>query len=185
MKTRQKINSLTNQELTEASNKFYSATEFAKYIDIPSNPRNCKIINSKLTSLNLTWKKRFKYEQITKECPVCGNKFTTQKGHPKEKTTCSHSCANTYFRSGPNNGSWNESNYRSTCFHYHGKKCIICGETRIVDVHHYDENHNNNKPENLVPLCPTHHQVYHSRYQNDIKQDVDSYINNYIQNVKK
>jgi hypothetical protein len=39
-----------------------------------------------------------KFEVIKKVCPVCGSSFTTKKGHKKEKTTCSCSCANKYFR---------------------------------------------------------------------------------------
>jgi hypothetical protein len=45
-------------------------------------------------------KKNRKYERVEKECPVCGNKFETKKRHPKERKTCSHSCANSYFNRG-------------------------------------------------------------------------------------
>ena len=121
-----------------------------------------------------------KYEIITKECPVCGNKFEAQKGHKKEKTTCSRSCSNTYFRSGSNHGNWKEESYRTTCFEYHEKKCVVCGENKIVEVHHYDGNHDNNNKENLVPLCPTHHSYWHSRYRNLIKNIVDDYVMNFI-----
>ena len=56
----------------------------------------------------------------------------------------------------------------------------ICGENKIVSVHHFDENHENNNPENLVPLCPTHHQYIHSSFKNDIFDQVESYVKNYI-----
>lgn len=49
----------------------------------------------------------------------------------------------------------------------------------IVAVHHYDENHSNNDPKNLVPLCPTHHQYLHSRYAGLIKDKVNDYVNNF------
>jgi very-short-patch-repair endonuclease len=42
-------------------------------------------------------KLRRKYEEINKNCPICQKQFTTQKNHPKEKTTCSNKCSNTYF----------------------------------------------------------------------------------------
>ena len=42
-------------------------------------------------------KARRKYSIIKKNCPVCGNEFETQDGAPKEKITCSYSCANIYF----------------------------------------------------------------------------------------
>ena len=122
-------------------------------------------------------KNRFKYELIYKDCPVCGRNFKTQKrGNRLEKTTCSHSCSNTYFRSGDKNGNWKESSYRTTCFLIHKKECVICGEDKLVEVHHMDENNKNNEIENLIPLCPTHHQYWHSRYRNEIEEKVNSYI---------
>ena len=120
--------------------------------------------------------RKFIYEPIEKDCPICGTKFTTGKDSPREKITCSHSCANSYFRSGVNNPNWKENSYRTTCFHFHKKECIVCGENKIVEVHHLDENNKNNSPNNLIPLCPTHHQYWHSRYKEEIEQIVIDYI---------
>ena len=120
--------------------------------------------------------RKFIYEPIEKDCPICGTKFTTGKDSPREKITCSHSCANNYFRSGVNNPNWKENSYRTTCFHFHKKECIVCGEDKIVEVHHFDENNKNNSPNNLIPLCPTHHQYWHSRYKEEIEQIVIDYI---------
>ena len=100
-----------------------------------------------------------------KQCPICGKLFN------KATTTCSHSCANTFFRSGKNHPNYKElpdskaRRYRSICFQHHDKKCIICQESNIVDVHHYDENPNNNDYKNLIPLCPTHHKYMHSKHK--------------------
>lgn len=105
-----------------------------------------------------------------KNCPACGSLF-----HGRGKT-CSRGCANAYFKTGPNHGNWKESRYRSTCFHYHEKRCVVCGEEYIVEVHHLDENPNNNSPENLIPLCPTHHQYWHSRYQEKIANIIQDYV---------
>jgi len=33
---------------------------------------------------------------------------------------------------------------------------------KIVAVHHINHNHSDNRPENLVPLCPNHHEMLHS-----------------------
>ena len=87
---------------------------------------------------------------ILKRCLVCDNPI---KNHKHSKGTCSRSCANTHFRSGEDNGNWKIDQYRSTCFAYHGKKCVVCGEEKIVAVHHYNEVHDDNRVENLVPLC--------------------------------
>ena len=111
--------------------------------------------------------------QNIKPCVVC----TKPIKNYKTNITCGYSCSNKHFRSGPNNGSWKEDSYRSTCFHYHKKECIICEEQNIVTVHHLDENHSNNVPANLIPMCPTHHQYWHSRYRYLIEDQVREYIN--------
>lgn len=123
---------------------------------------------------------RAKYPVVEKTCPVCGTKFKTKLGSSGEKTTCSHSCSNSYYRSGVNNPNWKDDAYRSTCFHYHKKECVICGEDKIIDVHHYDENRKNNLPENLIPLCPTHHMYMHSRYKDLVSDKVDEYRQEFI-----
>ncbi|NBP01950.1 MAG: hypothetical protein EBU90_17835 [Proteobacteria bacterium] len=111
--------------------------------------------------------------QGKKECPVCHKMFTGNA------ITCSHSCSNKHFRTGENNGNWKQDAYRSTCFNAHEKKCLICGEEKIVAVHHLNENHDDNRAENLIPLCPTHHQYVHSRYADDVLPIIKSYIENY------
>ena len=125
---------------------------------------------------------QLRYEHIEKKCPVCKKKFIALKDHPREKQTCSYACSNTYFRSGPDNGGWKEDAYRTTCFYYHKKQCVICDEKNIVEVHHLDENNQNHKPSNLVPMCPTHHQYWHSRYKYLIEKKVLYYIKNWIKN---
>jgi len=109
-----------------------------------------------------------------KSCPVC------KTMHGKSGVTCSYSCSNTYFRSGVNNPNWKEESYRTTCWNYHQQKCIVCGEEKIVAVHHVNENHNDNRPENLVPLCPTHHQYVHSRYKEEVQPIIDDYVKKFI-----
>ena len=103
-----------------------------------------------------------------KECPVC------KKIHSKKSVTCGYSCSNTYFRSGSDNP--NYGNYRTICFDNHGKKCIVCGEDKIVSVHHVNEDHSDNRPKNLVPLCPTHHQYVHSKYKDEIQPIIEKYL---------
>lgn len=125
-------------------------------------------------------KRKLRYERKIKECPICGIEFETIINHKHEKITCSHKCANTYFRSGKDNPNWKDSTYRSTCFQYHKKECIICGENKIVAVHHYDENPKNNSIDNLIPLCPTHHQYVHSKYKNEVISKIDEYRKNFI-----
>jgi hypothetical protein len=124
----------------------------------------------------------YKSAYIEKTCPVCNKKFSGRKSDIGKNTTCSYSCSNTLFRSGENHGNWNKNSYRSTCFLHHNKKCIICNEDKIVTVHHYNKNHKDNDPTNLVPLCPTHHHYLHSKYSNLISDRVDEYVRNFKNN---
>ena len=119
---------------------------------------------------------QIKNKTIEVKCPVCGKMFL--KRPSERKRVCSRSCANTFFRSGPNNGNWKDYAYRSTCFNTHKKECIVCGEKNVVAVHHYDGNKKNNKVNNLIPLCPTHHQYMHSSFKSLINDIVENFRNN-------
>jgi len=49
------------------------------------------------------------------------------------------------------------------------KECILCGFSKIVDLHHLDENNKNNNLTNLISLCPNHHKMLHDfRYKEEI-----------------
>lgn len=113
-------------------------------------------------------------------CKVCGE---TIKNYRTSKGTCSRSCANVLFRSGKNNGSYKGTHYTQICFNNHKKECIVCGENKIVAVHHNDHNHLNDDPANLIPLCPTHHQYVHSKYKDEIQPIIDRYIDSWLQAV--
>lgn len=110
-------------------------------------------------------------------CNVCEEPI---KNYKTSKGTCSRSCANTYFKRGENNGNWSGNVYQTICWQYHKKECVVCKEDKIVAVHHMNENHNDNRPENLVPLCPTHHQYFHSRYKNEVIDIVTKYVYNFV-----
>lgn len=143
------------------------------------------VIKQKLDVSHFTRKVQIKHTILNKECPVCNKTFTT-KNDSKEKITCSKACSNTHFRSGINNPNFKEdgdTSHRTICFTYHKKECIICKEQNIVTVHHYDENHLNNDPSNLIPLCPTHHQYVHSRFKDLVIKEVDAYVEQFKQNA--
>lgn len=100
----------------------------------------------------------------------------------KEKYFCSRSCSN-------HRGigiEWSETmntdlkQYRTICFAHHDKSCVICSESLIVEVHHLDGDHNNNHPTNLIPLCPTHHQYWHSTHRNIIENDILIYHQKFL-----
>jgi len=119
--------------------------------------------------------KKTLYPKIIKKCPVCDKDFETQEGHPKQKRTCSYGCANSHFRTKEGNGQYalgvyakNTGTsclngygtvYRALCFNKYDYKCALCDWTKVVEVHHLDENHYNNDIRNLIPLCPNHHKL--------------------------
>ena len=42
------------------------------------------------------------------------------------------------------------------------EKCVICGFDKFVVLHHLDQNKRNNSQDNLIGLCPNHHQMLHT-----------------------
>lgn len=107
-------------------------------------------------------------EQHAKICNCCGKQFVFEgrlktKAYERAKF-CSRSCAN-------NRQVWwndNISHYRTIAFKHWKEECAICGFNKIVAVHHIDENKVNNNPRNLIPLCPNHHEMVHSKWHNEV-----------------
>jgi uncharacterized protein YlaI len=117
-----------------------------------------------------------------KICKSCKNPFTwfgrelTSKY--KSARYCSVSCAHSRAEY------WNENatRYQTIAFQNHDRKCVICDEVRILDVHHLDENRENNDPANLIPMCPTHHRYWHSGYKHLVEKQVIDYIETWKNN---
>ena len=184
-----------NTQLKKIIENAHNKSDVARALNLPINGKGMRKVSEIIKDYDTshfdaywTHKNNLKYEKIKKICPVCDAEFETQKGHKKEKTTCSYSCSNTFHRSGENNpnyidGFGNNAEYRKICFKHHNNKCVVCDEKNVVEVHHYDGDHLNNKPENLVPLCPTHHRYWHSSFRNLIKEKVDKYVKDFINNM--
>lgn len=51
------------------------------------------------------------------------------------------------------------------------QECILCSFNKIVDLHHLDENHSNNNPNNMVGLCPNHHKMLHILEYRELLKD--------------
>jgi len=177
-----------------------SLSDFCKKINFNVNGSGYKKAKKIILDYNLDIShfdngvsKKVKHIEIKKICPVCKNEFFT-KNNKREKTVCSRSCSNTYFRSGVNNANYksidnynNRSSqfaikYRKICFENHEHKCVVCGENKILDVHHFDGNKFNNDVNNLIPICATHHNYLHSKYKDEIIDKVIEYINNWNKN---
>ena len=113
----------------------------------------------------------------TKVCECCKKEFKWfgRKGTNgyKKARFCSISCSKSRSEYWGNNA----TRYQTIAFKHHEKKCVVCGFDKIVAVHHYDQNKENNDPSNLIPLCPNHHEmIHHSLYSNEIDVVVKEYI---------
>lgn len=180
---RKNANSLRNHERLCKQNPHKQTAKLDKAREALLAKVTCEYCSKEFTKGNITRhlnaciKNPLVIKAKEKVCPVCDSLFYT------ESVTCSHSCANTYFRSGINNPNHNPDGinaYIAICFSFHKKECVICSENNIVEVHHYDENHNNNSPENLIPLCPTHHQYYHSKYRYLVEPSIIDYRKDFL-----
>lgn len=136
---------------------------------------NCEYCSKSVVVTNIRKHQRSCYlnPKNIRTCIICSNPI---KNYKTSKGTCSRSCSNKHFRSGKANGNWNDDRYTTTCFLYHKKECVVCGENKIVAVHHLDENRDNNNPSNLIPLCPTHHQYFHSRHRHEVEHIINQYL---------
>ena len=115
-------------------------------------------------------------------CSACGKKFYKSESKKRNSKSgrffCSRDCKDQSQRVGGIEEimpSHYGTAYRKICFTHHKKECVVCGEDKIVAVHHYDENHHNNDPNNLVPLCPTHHQYVHSKHKHLVIEKIDKW----------
>jgi len=118
-------------------------------------------------------KKQNNYVELT--CAYCGKKFTRLKSRLVSKSGlyfCCRECKDLAQRieSGdnfkvirPNHYSQDIGsiyNYRKLAFSKYPKECAICHfseDTDLLEVHHIDENRQNNNLDNLIILCPLCH----------------------------
>lgn len=113
-------------------------------------------------------------------CAVCGKKtyktMTQLERSKSRKYFCSKGCQtvwrNTQFV-GEKHANWKDGNYAyKSVLSRAGiaPVCIMCGNTdsRVMAVHHRDENRKNNKVENLVWICHNCHHLVH--YHEDEKK---------------
>jgi len=164
-------NSLRNHERLCKNNSNRQISSFENLSVIKH--KNCQYCDKNITIGNIKRHEDscFLNPLNLKKCVVCQNPIRNFKS---SKGTCSHSCSNKHFKDLRNKPE-KYKQYSTICWKNHKKECIVCGENKIVSVHHYNENHNDNSPENLIPLCPTHHQYIHSRYRNEIIDIVEKY----------
>jgi pterin-4a-carbinolamine dehydratase len=119
-------------------------------------------------------------ETHIKVCECCGVNFTFEGRINSKKFEqsrfCSRNCANSTGGNAKAKKHHPDSkaHYRTVAFRYRDKKCYACGHDRILEAHHIDGNHANNAPDNLIPLCPTHHKMIHSKWKHEVHKLLDS-----------
>lgn len=124
-------------------------------------------------------KNRYKKQlhiQETRHCERCNKSFAvdmfTASKSPSVQRFCSKVCGRAKAAE-----SKIPKHYKTIAKRAYGHlKCCVCGFDKIVDIHHADHNHNNDDPKNLVPLCPNHHRMYHSKYVEEVKPFVDKFL---------
>jgi hypothetical protein len=171
----------TKNEIIKACKQAMSRSDVCRILRFPIGGSGMRKVNKYIEqySINISHfdngrKRRTRYPLIIKKCPICNREFEASKDSPREKQTCSYSCANSLFRSGPNNGSYingysGEPEYRIICFRHYKRKCVLCNWDKSIDVHHIDGDHRNNHYKNLIPLCPNHHRLTTiKKYQKEI-----------------
>ena len=179
--------SVTRESFVEAVRNANCISRVVTNLGLPFNTQHTKYVRELIKQLELDtshFRRKRKHTYVSRECPVCHNIFETPINHRDEKTTCSRKCANTYFRSGPEHPNYkDDAKYNVTCWRFHKKECVICGENLVVAVHHYNGDHDDDRPENMVPLCPTHHQYWHSKHRHVIEERVNTYVENFIRDM--
>ncbi|GBE20304.1 hypothetical protein BMS3Abin17_01042 [archaeon BMS3Abin17] len=111
--------------------------------------------------------KKFFWKPEKKECKRCGRIIAIHA-----KGLCP-GCYQFIFHI-EKNKAWNKKNLYNLNYEVYNKiteKCIICDFNKLVDLHHLDENRQNNSEENLIGLCPNHHQMLHNfKFRKEIRK---------------
>lgn len=101
-------------------------------------------------------------------CPHCGALFTPLSARTRY---CSRNCANlahsirmigqgnSHYTDGLSYAKWFDE--MRPLILQRDKCCVVCGKTNFLHMHHVDHNPANNRRENLIMLCSTHHIVHH------------------------
>lgn len=142
------------------SKKLYKCTpEHAKRIS------NAKKKFKEITKENLEeWyvKKDMTTKEIAQMIGCCGvtiYKYLKKYGFEIKKTR-QHMRGerNPCWKGGDHPATYNKIAFRDFNFE---KSCILCGSTEGVSVHHIDFDRKNNKRENMMILCKSHHHKLH------------------------
>lgn len=113
-------------------------------------------------------------------CPICKSPIKKYKVNKTCSSRCGALLTNITISEGKT-----KVNYRAVCFNAHKRKCLVCDEDIFVIAHHLDGIRTNNAPENLIPLCHTHHHyIHHREYNYILKECIDEYLDEFNNKIK-
>ncbi len=147
-----------------------------------SNPKRTDTANLKKAQQKLADARLGKLKDFSVNCHNCNTQFDVterEKQFPsKDKYFCCKSCSNS--EGGKAKAIKDEENgnmkYRTLAKKYHNENCVVCGFDKVLDVHHINEQHNDDRKENLIFLCPNHHEMFHSKYRDEIVPHIEKYV---------
>jgi len=100
----------------------------------------------------------------TKKCAVCGEGFELNRSWKKY---CSKKCQNRVDKNARRFSGCREYILKRDNF-----KCVECGATKKLTVHHKDADKFNNVSKNLVTLCRSCHASLHNRGYFEIRKEI-------------
>lgn len=107
------------------------------------------------------------------ECAYCKKPIKRVKSDIDKNISgnfyCSIDCGNKYKNEiRKSNGEWDIiKDYRAKAFQEYKHKCMVCNwdeDERVLEVHHIDEDRENNAIDNLIILCPMCHRKLTSHH---------------------
>lgn len=99
------------------------------------------------------------------ELKIMPNGIKESPSQLKRRKFCHRKCMSEYYsknNSKAGDVSWYVAHERARRIHKN-RVCEICGSTKNIDIHHKDENIQNNEPDNLMALCRSCHMKKHRK----------------------
>lgn len=175
------------EEFTNSVKKCFSLRDVCKHYNKPINGYYTKLFQKWITTFECDVS-HFNNEKVTLKCVECGTSFDVSLSKATERKFCSLKCANQKVRGRalplPECELFGDRKHRAICFRHHKKECVICQEKIAVTVHHYNGDHSDDNPSNLVPLCANHHIYIHSNEgRHLVAKKVDDYVNQFCKST--
>jgi len=107
------------------------------------------------------------------KCKKCGRTL------PHHAKGLCGGCYNTLFHLDYNKNRNYEKyhNIKSELYREITQKCLICGFSKVVELHHLDNNHKNSLKENLIGLCPNHHKMIHiQKFREEVLEEINKIL---------